>query len=77
MELFGLKTEIYELRQKWQVVRRERLKRKQELINEKFPVQKIRHDYIYRQLLKQQRSLSVRMKHLEKKLNRMLARYAK
>ncbi len=65
-----LKEIIQEYREKWRVVREERLKRKQELEIKGYSKNKIRRDSIYKQLTKEQKNLSKLIRHNEKNVNR-------
>lgn len=67
----ALRKDIQRLREEWRKIRAAKLKRKTELQTSKYDKNKIRRDKVYKSLRKKQHRISVRIKHIEKKLNRM------
>ena len=65
---------LSQLRDQWRAVRSDRLKRKTRLMSENMDRHEVRRDHEYRRLKKEQHMISVRIKHGEQKLNRMMAR---
>jgi len=68
-----LKSDIQNLREEWQDIRRKRLELKTILLDQKIEKNHLKKDPIYKKLLKDQKKLSVLMKHKNMKLNRLSA----
>jgi hypothetical protein len=68
-----LKREIALKRAEWRSLRKEKLQRKSELVARGMPQVDIRKEKAYKQLNKQQKRITARLRHLEKKLNRTRA----
>lgn len=69
-----LQYKIDETRARWRDVRQERLRRKSKLIAGGVESPKVKKDFELKRLRKEQRRLSRRLIHLERKLNRLRAR---
>lgn len=67
----NLEEERDELRKRWRMARERRLALKQEMMERGTGLESIRKDKEYRKLKKEQARLSVLIKHIEKKINRM------
>ena len=67
-----LKQNILHKRDEWRIVRTDRLTRKLELLEKNIDIKHIRTDQIYRKLKKNQKRISKEIKHLERKINKLL-----
>lgn len=65
-----IENELHLIRSEWRIVRSKRLKRKDELLDQGYSIQDIRKDRLFRELKKEQKRLSTRIKHIEKSLNK-------
>jgi hypothetical protein len=70
----GLAAAIVSKRQLWRSTRERRLARKRELLSGGMDIGRVRRDREYRALKKQQRALTVSLRHLEKKQTRQACR---
>ncbi|HSV95471.1 MAG TPA: hypothetical protein VLM75_00910 [Spirochaetota bacterium] len=75
--LAGIQKELDEKRADWRAVRTERMDLKARLEGDGLDRAAIRKDKRYRELEKRQERLSTLIKHIEKRLNRTMARAAK
>jgi hypothetical protein len=62
---------LEDLRARWHEVRQKRLQLKRELLSQGSTLAQVRGNRLFRSLKKEQRCYSVRIRHLERALNRM------
>ena len=65
------------MREQWRIVRLQRLKLRDELIEKGLTIKQIRKEREYRALKKEQRRISKFIRHIEKKINKIMKNYTK
>lgn len=69
-----LKEQYLHLREEWKKTRREKLALSRQMAHTGAALSSIRRDAVFRTLRKRQKRISVLIRHIEKKINRLRAR---
>ena len=73
MKLHNINIELKMKRDEWRKVRKEKLKRKEELLSQGLDKRVVRKDRVYKGLKKRQEYLFKNIRHIERRLNRKIA----